>query len=263
MKKVELPHNTEGYRGHRVLCLTTCGGELWGGCSSGFVFCYCGDEEEEGKGKGKEEGEELILCHQTQLLEQGGVSAMVGEKEGLVWVGGDNGWISVWKSGYGPVIGEKVKFSAPLLPEGIKQTVRHVLFDTQKSGFFFKLEYGELKWKGGAREESLSLKKVREMKVVEGKQGGVGVVLIEEGKDPRKFELGGEEGRKMVDCLKFALFCLERERVLERVGQQHLSRKVTALEMVGGRVWSFDESLMVCSDSYNYEYFKSILKSNE
>ena len=56
------------------------------------------------------------------------------------------------------------------------------------------------------------MKKVKEVKEVEGKQGGVGVVLVEEeGGRERKFELGGSDGKKGVDCLKFALFCEEKK----------------------------------------------------
>ena len=95
------------------------------------------------------------------------------------------------------------------------------------------------------------MKEVKEVKEVDGKQGGVGVVLVEERGRERRFELGGNDGKKAVDCLKFALFCMKRKRILERVGEQKLNRKLIALEMVdGGRVWSFDGSLMVCFLSF-------------
>ena len=108
-----------------------------------------------------------------------------------------------------------------------------------------------MKWKGLDGEGSLLMKEVKEVKEVDGKQGGVGVVLVEERGRERRFELGGNDGKKAVDCLKFALFCMKRKRILERVGEQKLNRKLIALEMVdGGRVWSFDGSLMVCFLSF-------------
>ena len=158
---------------------------------------------------------------------------MVGEKKGMVWVGGENGLLSIWKRGDGPVTGEEVKYSAPLLEDSYFFELHKMLH----GDLFFELEYGQVKWKGLDGEGSLFMKEVKEVREVAGKQGGVGVVLVEEGGRERKFELGGNDGKKGVDCLKFALFCLKRKGILERVGELKLERKLMALEMVGGRVW--------------------------
>ena len=240
VKKVELPENRNGGRTHRVTCLTTRGEELWGGCQSGLIFSYCGQEDEERRGK-----EELILSHPTQLLLGEGeeVNAMVGGKEGLMWVGGENGWLSVWKRSYGPVVGEELKYSSPLLEDRYFFQLPKMLI----GDLFFKLEYGQVKWKELDGEGSLLMNQVKEVRGVAGNRGGVGVVLVEEdGGRERRFELGGNDGKKGVDCLKFALFCMKRKRILERVGELKLNRKLMALNIVGGRVWSFDGSLMVC-----------------
>ena len=250
MKKVELPENIKGSRTHRVTCLTTCEGKLWGGCQSGLVFSFCGEEEHRDKnreGGDQEEGQnrgemELIFPHESQLLgEKGGVSAMVGEK-GMVWVAGENGWLSLWKMGDGPIRGEELKYSAPLLEGSF--FFKFGIFSGDD--LYFTLEDGQVNWKGLDGEGSLLMTKVKEVKEVEGKQGGVGVVLVEEeGGRERTFELG-KNGKKGVDCLKFGLFCMKRKRILDRVGEQNLERKLMSLTMVGERVWSFDDSFRVC-----------------
>ena len=258
MKKVDLPSNVYNERSHRVTCLATCDGEVWGGCRSGFVFCYYDaqeePEEEEGeRGELKERGE-LVLSHHTQLCGEGegmtGVNAIVGDKGGLVWVGAENGWLSVWKSGDGAIAAEKVKFGVPLLYQSWKKSM---ITTFTNQGSFMKLEFGVVSWKGmssffGQEEEGMVLlrdiKEVREMK---GKLGGLGAVLVDKGGKEREFEFENreEEGRKALDLLKFGLFCLREKRVLKRVGQQDLKGRVVALEMAGGRVWSFDDALQV------------------
>ena len=234
-----------------MTCITIREKEVWGGCESGFVFCYCGDDEEEGKekrGRAKEE-KEVIFCHYSQLL--GGVNAIAAEKDGLVWVGGEDGMISVWKSGCGAIYGEEVNFSAPLLHGA-------GVFNSKKTvESLFKLEYGEVRWKERKKkeEERLLMDKVKEVKKIAGKRG-TKVVLVEEGGEEREFELGGEEGQRGLECLKFALFCLKRETVLKRVGELDLGRRVMGLEMVGGTVWSFDESHQVKLLSFFRDYFE-------
>ena len=210
-------------------------GELWGGCQSGFVFCYYGAGEEE-----EQEEEKLMLCHYTQLHREGttGVSAIVGGRDGLVWVGGKNGSISVWESKDGPVSGEEIKFSAQLLLSSKKSFLR-------RADSFFKLEYGELRWRKDKGAGSLSLKRVQRVREIEASRGGVAFCLLEDSGKERKFELEGEEGQRALDSLKFALFCVREKRVLERVGTQNLGRTVRALEMTSGRVWSFDDFFKV------------------
>ena len=256
VKKVELPDNMHGERSHRVTCLTTCDGNVWGGCPSGFVFCFSDareeqQHEEQGE-RGEQKGGELVLCHQSQLCGEGrgmtGVNAMVGDKGGLVWAGTDNGWLSVWKSVDGAIAGEEAKFRVSLLHQS-----------TSKSKSFLKLEFGVVSWKGlssflkrgkltgGGKIEEVFLKDIKEVREMKGKLGGLGVVLVDKGGKERKFELenGEKEGRKALDLLKFGLFCLGEKRVLKRVGEHDLKRRVRALEMAGGRVWSFDDSLKV------------------
>ena len=246
VKTVELPKNIYNEKRDRVTCLTTFAGELWGGCDSG-VFCYYEEEEEE-LSPGEEKGE-FMRCHNSQLLGDGGetgVSAMVADKQGLVWVGNENGWLSVWKNGYGPVVGEEVKFSVPLLNKSSK------IFSKDSS--FLKLEFGVVSWRwssfmkrGEEKEGRVLLREVGEVREVRGKRGGVGLVLVEKGGKEREFELGREEGQKALNHLNFALFCGGQNRVLKRVGEQmlNINKKVTALEIAGGRAWSFDESLKV------------------
>ena len=260
MKKVELPDNIYGERSHRVTCLTICDGEVWGGCPSGFVFCYS-DAEEEGEG-GETEGQkggELVLCHQTQLCGEGrgmtGVNAMVGDKGGLVWAGTENGWLSVWKSVHGGIAGEEVKFRVPLLHQSAKKSMFTAFVNQNNS--FMKLEFGVVSWEGLSSffvmrgepegEGRVLLRDVREVREVKGKLGGLGVVLVEKGGKERGFEFenGEEEGRMALDLLRFGLFCLGGEKVLKRVGEHDLKRRVIALEMAGGRVWSFDDSFKV------------------
>ena len=253
MKKVELPNNIYGDRSHRVTCLATCDGEVWGGCPSGFIFCYSdGGEEQE------REGGELILCHRTQLCGEGrgmtGVNAMVGDKGGLVWAGTENGWLSVWKSVDGAIAAEEVKFRVSLLHQSRKKSII-TAFTNQSS--FMKLEFGMVSWEGlssfflqeGETEEEgvVFLGDIKEVREIDGKMGGLGIVLVDKGGKEREFEFEnrGEEGRKALDLLKFGLFCLEEKRVLKRVGQHDLKGRVGALEMAGGRVWSFDDSLKV------------------
>ena len=255
MKKVDLPNNVYNERSHRVTCLATCDGEVWGGCRSGFVFCYYDAQEE----PEEEEGErgELVLSHHTQLYGEGrgmtGVNAMVGDKGGLVWVGAENGWLSVWKSGDGAIAAEEAKFRVPLLHQSWKKSMI-TAFTNQ--GSFMKLEYGVLSWKGLSfffdkekieEEGMVLLRDIKEMREVEGKLGGLGAVLVDKGGKEREFEFENreEEGRKALDLLKFGLFCLGEKRVLKRVGQQDLKGRVVALEMAGGRVWSFDDALKV------------------
>ena len=265
MKKVELPHNMHGERSHRVTCLTTCDGDVWGGCPSGFVFCFSDarEQHEEQGEKGEQNGGELVLCHQTQLCGEGrgmtGVNTMVGDKGGLVWAGTDNGWLSVWKSRDGAIAGEEVKFRVSLLHQSWKKSMFSA-FTNQNC--FLKLEFGVVSWKGlssflkrgkltggGTIEEEgmVFLKDLKEVREIKGKLGGLGVVLVDKGDKKREFELenGEKEGRKALDLLKFGLFCLGEKRVLKRVGQHDLKRRVRALEMAGGRVWSFDDSLKV------------------
>ena len=253
-----------------------CGEELWGGCRSGYVFCRGeGDQRENVRMK----GDELTFCHFTQLLGNGEVSSIVGEKEsGLVWVGG-TGWISVWKSGDGGVAGEDVKFSASLLSDGFRLRssvdsffkLEHfsvqVFFGSSSFPlnfffFFISHHFTFVKWRERktirTEEGMLSLRNVREVREVEGKRGGVGVVLVEQGGLERKFELGGNEGEKanFIKKLKFALYCLSKKKVLLRVGECKLeglyqdNKKISpipilALSLVGGRVWSFDASYKV------------------
>ena len=262
VKKVELPHNIFGERSHRVTCLTTCDGYVWGGCPSGFVFCYSDTREEQHEEQGEKGGQnggELVLCHQTQLCGEGrgmaGVNAMVGDKGGLVWAGTDNGWLSVWKSVDGAIAGEEVKFRVSLLHQSWKKSIFSA-FSNQNS--FLKLEFGVVSWKGlssflitggGMIEEEgmVFLEDIKEVREMNGKLGGLGVVLVDKGDKEREFELenGEKEGQKALDLLKFGLFCLGEKRVLKRVGEHDLKRRVRALEMAGGRVWSFDDSLKV------------------
>ena len=250
-----------------MTCLTTCDGDVWGGCPSGFVFCFSDareeQEEEQGEKRGQKGGE-LVLCHQTQVCGEGrgmgGMNAMVGDKGGLVWGGTENGWLSVWKSVDGGIVGEEVKFRVSLLHQSRKKSMLST-FSNQNS--FLKLEFGVVSWKGlcsflkgrgkltggGKIEEEgmVFLKDIKEVREITGKLGGLGVVLVEKGGKERKFELenGEKEGKKALDLLKFGLFCLGEKRVLKRVGECDLKRGVRALEMAGGRVWSFDDSLKV------------------
>ena len=266
VKKVELPDNMHGERSHRVTCLTTCDGDVWGGCPSGFVFCFSDAQEQQYKEqgeKGEQKGGELVLCHQSQLCGEGrgmaGVNAMVGNKGGLVWAGTDNGWLSVWKSVDGAIAGEEVKFRVSLLHQSWKKSMFSAF--TNKNSFL-KLEFGVVSWKGlssflkrgkltggGTIEEEgmVFLRDIKEVREMEGKLGGLGVVLVDKGDKEREFELenGEKEGQKALDLLKFGLFCLGEKRVLKRVGQLNLKGRVIALEMAGGRVWSFDDSLKV------------------
>ena len=166
---MELFEGSENEEDYKVTCLTTYGEDVWGGCQSGFVFCYR-DEEKKEKGEEKESDQEggeekMILCHSTQLLGEGGVSAIVGEKEGkegLVWVGGKNGSLSVWKRGHGLVVGEELKFSASLL-ENYRFGFRK-MFSWREIDF--KLEYGEVKWRGLNEEGRLLMKDVKEVREV-------------------------------------------------------------------------------------------------
>ena len=261
MKKVDLPNNTDGERSHRVACLATCDGEVWGGCRSGFVFCYHDaqeEQEDEGEEREGKKGGELVLSHKTQLCGEGmtGVNAIVGDKGGLVWAGAENGWLSVWKSVDGAIAAEEVKFRVPLLHQSVKKSIITV-FTNQ--GSFMELEFGVVSWEGlsssflmqrGEPEEEgmVLLRDVMEMREIKGKLGGLGFVLVDKGGKEREFEFGNRngEGRKALDLLKFGLFCLGEKRVLKRVGQQDLKGRVVALEMAGGRVWSFDDTLKVC-----------------
>ena len=267
MKKMELPHNIHGERSHRVTCLTICDGDVWGGCPSGFVFCYSDarEEQEEQGERGGQNGGELVLCHQTQVCGEGrgmtGVNAMVGDKGGLVWVGAENGWLSVWKSVDGAIAGEEVKFRVSLLHQSAKISKFSGLTNQDS---FLKLEFGMVSWKGlssflkrgklagGGKIEEVFLKDIEEVREKKGKLGGLGVVLVDKWGKERKFELenGEKEGRKALDLLKFGLFCLGEKRVLKRVGEHDLKRRVRALEMAGGRVWSFDDSLKVSFDFF-------------
>ena len=146
MKKVELPENKKGSRTHRVTCLTTCEGKLWGGCQSGLVFSFCeGDEHRDGdQEEGQNRGDmELIFSHESQLLgKKEGVSAMVGEK-GMVWVGGENGWLSLWKTGDGLIRGEELKYSAPLLETNFFFELRKKI--VSGDDLYFTLEDGGVK----------------------------------------------------------------------------------------------------------------------
>ena len=261
VKKVELPDNMHGERSHRVTCLTTCDGDVWGGCPSGFVFCFSDAREEQqgeqGEKGGQNEGE-LVLCHQSQLCGEGRgmtrVNAMVGDKGGLVWVGTDNGWLSVWKSMDGGIAGEEVKFQVSLLHQSRKKSMI-TAFTNQNC--LLKLEFGVVSWQGlssffvmeGETEEEgiVFLRDIKEVREMEGKLGGLGVVLVDKRGKERKFEFDNREerGRKALHLLKFGLFCLGEKRVLKRVGEHDLKRRVRALEMAGGRVWSFDDSLKV------------------
>ena len=262
MKKVELPNNTGGERSHRVACLaTTCDGEVWGGCRSGFVFCYHNaqeEQEDEREERAKKKGGELVFSHKTQLCGKGegmtGVNAIVGDKGGLVWVGAENGWLSVWKSVDGAIAAEEVKFRVPLLHQSVKKSIITV-FTNQSS--FMELEFGVVSWEGlsssflmrGEPEEEgmVLLRDVMEVREIKGKLGGLGFVLVDKGGKEREFEFENRngEGQKALDLLKFGLFCVGEKRVLKRVGQQDLKGRVVALEMAGGRVWSFDDTLKV------------------
>ena len=269
VKKVDLP-NQGIERSHRVTCLATCDGEVWGGCRSGFIFCYYSrgqEQEEEGGEKEEQNGRgELMLCHKTQLSrERGktGVRAVVVDKGGLVWVGAENGWLNVWKSVDGAIAAEEVKFRVPLLHQSWKKS----MFGNQNS--FLKLEFGVLSWKGLSSysgkieaEGMVLLRDVKEMREMNGKLGGLGIVLVDKGGREREFEVeNGEEkeGRKALDLLKFGLFCLGEKRVLKKVGEQDLKSGVLALEMAGGRVWSFDDSLKVFSFFFYCFFFCFVL----
>ena len=255
MKTVDLPKNIDRERSHRVSCLATCEGEVWGGCRSGFIFCYYDEEKEqweEEKEGVKKKGGELVMCHESQLSgEEGGltgVNAVAVDKGGLVWVGAENGWLSVWESGDGGVVGEEVKFLVSMLDRSLKKSMEKK--EKQDQDSFLKLEFGVVSWKGrkrGEREKEgeMLLRDVKEVREVKGKLGGVGVVVVDKGGREREFELGEGEGRKALDLLHFALFCLGEKRVLKRVGDHDLRRRVMALGIAGGRVWSFDESLKV------------------
>ena len=262
MKKVELPKNIGGERSHRVACLATCDGEVWGGCRSGFVFCYHDaqeEQEDEREERAKRKGGELMFSHETQLCGEGegmtGMNAIVGDKGGLVWAGAENGWLSVWKSVDGAIAAEEGKFQVPLLHQSTKKSMITV-FTNQSS--FMKLEYGVVSWKGLSsfsmrgkteKEGMVLLRDVMEVREIKGKLGGLGFVLVDKGGKEREFEFENrnEEGQKALDLLKFGLFCLGEKRVLKRVGQQDLKGRVVALEMAGGRVWSFDDTLKVFS----------------
>ena len=250
MKKIEMPENIHSERSHRVTCLATYEGEVWGGCRSGFIFCYYNEEEQDGEEeKRAREGGKLVFCHETQIGEGGGVNAMVVDRGGLVWAGGENGWLSVWKSVDGRIAGEEVKFRVPLLHKSRKKLREKKGNQVQES--FLELEFGKVGWKRlssflkrGERETML-LRDVEEVKEVEGKLGGMGFVLVDKGGREREFEMNVEEGRKALELLKLALFCLREKRVLKRVGEHDLKRRVMALEIAGGRVWSYDGSSKV------------------
>ena len=265
MKQVDLPNNIDSERSHRVTCLAVCEGEVWGGCRSGFLFCFSDEDEEQEEGEREKGREEMMLCHKTQLCGEGkgmtGVNAMVGEKGGLVWVGTENGWLSVWKSVDAGIAGEEVKFRVPLLHQSRKKSMLSAFTNPESS--FLELKFGVVSWKGlssfskrGNREEEgmVLLRDINEVRERKGKLGGLGIVLVDKGGRERKFELenGEEEGRKALDLLKFGLFCLGEKRVLKRVGQHDFKRRVMALEIAGGRVWSFDHSLKVCFICFVY-----------
>ena len=254
VKKVDLPNNIKSERSHRVTCLTVCDGEVWGGCRSGFIFCFSDREEEQEEGE-MEGQKEMVLCHKTQLCGEGkgmtGVNTMVGDKGGLVWVGAENGWLSVWNSVDGGIAGEEVKFRVPLLHQSRKKSMLSVFTNPESS--FMELKFGVLSWKGlpsffEEEEGMVLLRDINEVRERKGQLGGLGIVLVDKRGREREFELenGKEEGRKALDLLKFGLFCLGEKRVLKRVGQCDLKGRVMALEMAGGRVWSFDDSLKVC-----------------
>ena len=247
-----------------MTCLTTCDGDVWGGCPSGFVFCFSDAGEEQQGEQGERGGQkgELVLCHQTQLCGEGrgmaGVNAMVGDKGGLVWAGTDNGWLSVWKSVDGRIAGEEVKFRVPLLHQSWKKSMFSA-FTNSNQNSFLKLEFGVVSWEGlssffakqgqsSLEEDGMAfLKDIKEVREMEGKLGGLGVVLVDKEGKKREFEFENreEEGRKALDLLKFGLFCVGEKKVLKRVGEHDLKRRVIALEMAGGRVWSFDDSFKV------------------
>ena len=275
MKKVGLPQNIYGERSHRVTCLTTCDGEVWGGCPSGFVFCYSDSREEQHEEQGEKGGRnggELVLCHQSQLCGEGrgmaGVNTMVGDKGGLIWAGTDNGWLSVWTSVDGAIAGEEVKFRVSLLHQSWKKSMI-TAFTNQ--GSYMTLEFGVVSWKGLSSffvkqgepegEGMVFLRDIKELREMEGKLGGFGVVLVDKEGKEREFELENREGegRKALDLLKFGLFCLGEKKVLKRVGQLNLKGRVIALEMAGGRVWSFDDSLKVSFHLFYDLFFSFVL----
>ena len=239
-----------------MTCLTTCGGEIWGGCQSGYVFCYGGREE--GTEGEERKDEELTLCYPSQLPGEAdaktvrGICGIVGEKGELAWAGSENGWITVWESGFGSAIGEEVKFFAPLL-SGFRP-LRRIIGDD----CYICLELGELRWRKwvGTRIEEgrLSMKRVEEVREME---GGVGVVVVEVGGRERRFEMEEKEvGGKGLECLRFVLFCLGRKRGLRRVGGVKLGKRVLGLGLVDGRVWSFDESFQVF---FNFVYYHHLI----
>ena len=63
----------------------------------------------------------------------------------------------------------------------------------------------------------------------------------------RKFVFGGEgeDARKALNLLKFGVRCVEREKVVKRVGGENWGKSIVGMEFVGGYVWSFDECFQV------------------
>ena len=234
---------------------------MWGGCQSGYLFCSGGESlKSAAKGEGGKDsrgGGGVDLCHFSQLphkaTESSRVNTIIGiEKEGLVWVGFENGWLSLWQ-GVGGIIGEEMSFSSPLVAVRDAESIPWYQIMRRKNQIAsLTLRYGELRW-GEGEERSLSMKKVCQVKRIEEKSGGFVFWLLGEKEEPisPRFEVVSKEiWDKWVGLLEFIIFCFERKRVLKRVGEVDLScgamGGVLSLSGIDGRVWSVDGSLEVC-----------------